>query len=280
MEVRAIKDLSQLSDRDFFIEISNGLQLVSKNVDRLYEGTTLLAELKRYHAGRVLAKIAEEEAAKFLILIDAVRCPKQPSKRLAVQLQRFNLHLAKGLYAKASMYRPTRLGQLQEYVDLDRKEFYLDGPNGVDWIFRNEVIDGRESTFYVDYVRHDDGHRWADPTEFEDLLFGAPEPALVRTMRSLQGAGISTPEALATVAELWRATPIGPETHCTEIFALNRLTLQWMESRGQLQEQTQELYQWIASEWQFPMYGLDLSMIEVDLETLRERQRNWGPDDF
>lgn len=280
MEVRAIRDLAQLSDHDLFIQLSTGLRLVAKNVAKLYEGTTVLAELARFHAGRVLAKIAEEEAAKYLILMDAVRCPRQPSKTLAVQLQRFNQHLAKGLYAKAGMYRPTTLEQLQEYVDLDRKEFYLDGPNGVDWIYRNEVIDGRESTFYVDYVRHDDGHRWAEPTEFEDLLFGAPEPGAVQMVRCLQGAGMSTPEALATIAELWRASPIGPETHCTEIFALNRRTLELMESRGQLDEQPQETYQSIAREWQFPMYGLDLSMVDVDLETLRERQRNWSPEDY
>jgi hypothetical protein len=125
------------------------------------------------------------------------------------------------------------------------------------------VIGGRESAFYVDYVRHDDGHRWADPTEFEDLLFGATEPGSVRMARCLHDVGIATPEALATVAELWRATPIESNTHCTKIFALNRKTLDLLDSRGQLRAQSDDTYRWIVSDWQFPMYGLDLSMIDV-----------------
>ncbi len=36
---------------------------------------------------------------------------------------------------------------------------------------------------------------------------------------------------------------------------------------------------WIMA-WQFPMYRLDLSMIDVDVETLREQQRNWTPEDW
>jgi len=130
MEVKAIRDLAQLSDHDLFIQVSTGLRLVAKNVAELYEGTSVLAEQGRLHAGRVLAN------------------------------------------------------------------------------------------------------------------------------------------------------PIGPETHCTEIFALNSRTLELMESRGQLAEQPPETYQSIARDWQFPMYGLDLSMVDVDLETLRERQRNWSPEDY
>jgi AbiV family abortive infection protein len=280
MNVKSIKDLTQLADRDFFAEIAIGLQFVVKNASRLYEGTKPLGELKQYHAARVLAAIAEEEASKFLILIDAVRCPRQPCGRLATQLGRFNEHLAKGLYARACMMRPTTLEQLQEYIDLDRDDFYLDGPNGVDWIFRNEIIQGREGALYVDYERHDDGHRWTDPTEFEALIHCATEPLSLRMARYLHDVGFATPEALATVAELWRAAPIGLQTHCTEIFQFNRQTLMALESRGQLREQPEDVYRWIFGEWQFPMYALNLSMIKVDLDTLRDRQLNWNPEDW
>ena len=176
------------------------------------------------------------------------------------------------------MYRPTTLQELQEYLDLDRDKFYLDGPNGVDWIFQNEVVDGREGAFYVDYVRHDDGDRWTDPTEFEELSFGAIEPASVKMARFLHAVGMTTPEALATVAQLWRESPVQPDTHCTQILAMNRRTLELLQSRDQLVEQPEGVFRHIADNWQFPMYGLDLSMIKINQEILRERQRNWNPD--
>ena len=144
MRPRATKDLAQLTDSAFLAEVAEGLGLIIANARRLYASATVLAEAKRFHGARVLQALSEEEASKHLILLDAVRCPRQPSDRFASQLGRFNDHLAKGLYARACLLRPGTLGQLQEYLDHYRVDFYLDGPNDVDWIFRNEVIHHRE----------------------------------------------------------------------------------------------------------------------------------------
>jgi hypothetical protein len=148
MRPKAIRDLVQLRDSALFEEIAKGLQLVAKNVARLSDGRRALAEASMAHAARVLGKMAEEEASKYFILLDAVRCPRQPQPRLVSHLGRFHDHLAKGLYAKACMYRPSSLGQLQEYLDLDRNDFYLDGFHGVEWVFRNDVTGGREDALY------------------------------------------------------------------------------------------------------------------------------------
>ncbi len=279
MRVRAIKDLTQLGEQEFFNAIAEGLDLIVKHITRIYAGATTLDEAGQTHASRVLSMIAEEEAAKFLILIDAVRCPRKPESRLAGQLGRFNQHLAKGLYARACMWCPVTLGQLQEYVNNDREDFYLDGPNDVDWIYRNQVIQNREGALYVDYVAHDDKHRWHDPLEFEELHFsGRPEPWSVTTTKHLHGVGVSTAAALAAVAELWRASPPAPNTHCSEIWRMNQRTLELMDKHGLLKEQPASTYAWLIRQWQFPMYDLDLSEIKVPLETLREQQRNWGQD--
>src|SRR5262245_58429615 len=161
MRVKAIRDLAQLSDRDFFAAVAEGLPLIVTNAIRLFDGATVLSEAKHYHAARALTAIAEEEAAKALVLLDAVRCPRLPNERFSDQLARFNDHLAKGLYAKACMYRPTTLGELQGYINSDRGSLYLDGPNDVDWIFPNEIKHQREKQFYVDYVAMDDEHSWS-----------------------------------------------------------------------------------------------------------------------
>ena len=127
-------------------------------------------------------------------------------------------------------------------------------------------------------MAHDDDHRWSDPTQFEDLYFSTSEPWAVRTARSLHDAGVSTPAALAVVAEVWRPSPPAADTHVSVMLQMNHRTLDVMNARGLLNEQPQDTYGWIVREWQFPMYDLHLTKIAVDLDVLRERQRDWSPD--
>ena len=164
MRARAIKALNRLGDAELFSAVAEGMALVVKHGDHLWNAATTLYDTGQHHAARILALIVEEEAAKYLILIDAIRCPRLPQDRRACQLGRFNEHLAKGLYAEAAQMRPSDLRQLQEYLNPYRHELYLDGPNDVDWIFRNEIIEERESSLYVDYVEGNDGLYWSDPT--------------------------------------------------------------------------------------------------------------------
>jgi AbiV family abortive infection protein len=278
MRVKAIRDLSQLSDSEFFKAVAEGLNLVLRNALKLHDGATVVSQEKRNHPSKVLEAIAEEEAAKFLVLIDSVRCPKQPGERFARQLGRFSDHLAKGLYADACSWRPTTLGQLQEYIDNCRHEFYLDGPNDVDWIFRNEVLQNREGALYVDYVSTDEGHSWTDPGQYEGFLSGTFEPLSLKMAKALSDVGIATPGGRAVVAQIWRPAPLDVKTHCSEFRDLNLRTLQALETGRLLLEQSNDVYSWIVNYWQFPMYDLDLHLIPVELEGLRERQRNWSPD--
>ena len=278
MRVRAIKDLSRLSDPRLFEEIACGLDLVMKNVARLVAGAATLRESNQVHAGRVLSALADEEAAKYLILLDAVRCPRKPPHLLPGQLSRFNEHLAKGLYARASGYRPVRLKDLQDYIDHDRDSHYLDGPNDVDYIMRNEIIQGREGLLYVDYVQYDEDYHWTDPSRFEDMLAVLPESHSGQVARSLHSSGLGGPEALATIASVWRSATIDADTHIQAIWKLNHQTLTALEAKALLKAQPQDVYAWIVQNWQFPMYGLDLSEIRVELDDLRGRRNNWTPD--
>ena len=276
MRVRAIKDLTQLAEPEFFSAIAEGLNLIVKNVTKLWDAAALLSKEEKGHPARVLAIIAEEEAAKALILIDAVRCPKLPADRFANQLGRFNDHLAKGLYAKGYMLRAVTLADLQAYINLDRKEFYLDGPNDVDWIFRNEVIQRREGALYVDYVASDEEKMWFDPSVAEDLGLNLRPPKSVSMVQAFYDAGFFRKEALEAVAEIWRPSPPAMNTHFQEIRKLSYSTLKSMESRGLL-EHPSSIYSWLLDEWQFPMYDLDLSEITVSRDALREQQNNWNP---
>jgi len=276
MRVRAIKDLTQLSDPEFFAKTAEGLNLIAKNVSKLWDAAAILGEGKEEHPARVLAIIAEEEAAKALILIDTVRCPRRPADRFAKQLGRFNDHLAKGLYAKAYMMHPATLADLQAYIDIDRKDFYLDGPNDVDWIFRNDVIQQREGALYVDYVAYDEEKKWFDPSTTLALGLNVRQPESVRMVQAFYDAGFFTKESLETIAEIWRSSPPDMNAHFQEIRKLSYSTLELMESRGLL-EHPSSTYSWLIDEWQFPMYDLDLSIIPVNRKTLSEQRNNWNP---
>ena len=74
---RAIKDLCQLPDARLFEEMATGIGHVVKVVGRLDAATHNLSEAGDHHAARILGNLAEEEAAKVLILLDAVRCPRK-----------------------------------------------------------------------------------------------------------------------------------------------------------------------------------------------------------
>src|SRR5574340_742423 len=213
-------------------------------------------------------------------LVDAIRCPRTPANRWSEQLGRFSDHMSKGLYSWAYNCRPATLGQLQEYLDFKRQEFYLDGPNDVDWIFRNDILQRREEALYVDYVETGEGHAWLDPARYHwddrPIPTASALPSLL-VSQALARAGMSDPDGLAVLANVWRALPMSFDLHWMDVRDINRKTLVEMEKKGALRGQPQEIDDRIIDRWQFPMYDIDLSKIPVSKEALRDRQRNWVP---
>lgn len=266
MRTKAIRDLVQLPDQAFFEEVSRGLAIVLNHASKLFVAAERVASSDRT-AGEILAAVAEEEAAKFLILVDAVRCPRSPSARFGKQLGRFNDHLAKGLYASAYSMAPGTLSDLRSYLDWYRSDFYLDGPNDVDWIFPNEIKYQREARFYVDYAAADDGNDWLDPRRYEEVIsIDAYEPRALAVSKELSRAGITHPHALRIVAETWRGQDVW-NLNWDQIVDLNAQTLEEIRKRDLLSDPGIPV-----DHWQFPLYDLDLTIIEVDRNALRQRQ--------
>jgi hypothetical protein len=83
---------------------------------------------------------------------------------------------------------------LVRYVDLLRRNYYLDGPNDVDWLFRNEIMAEREERLYVDYVETDDGDMWISPRRYDGI---GPRYAsgAVELVGALSRAGMSNARA-------------------------------------------------------------------------------------
>lgn len=276
MRPKAIRDLSQLSDPDFFGEVAAGLELVHQNATHLDDDARLLCEAKRAQGCAALSAVAAEEAAKYLILLDAVRCPREPAQVFSRQLGRFNDHLSKGLYAEYCKWRPGTFGEVEQRLADERVEFYLDGPNDVDWIFRNQIIDRRESAFYVDYAQSDDGHRWLYSPKDYLIDMGYHPPSVVSLVRDLHAVGFATSGAIAVIADVWRPVVMTSESHWRDLRKLNHRTLEMLNGKGLLAEAPDATYAAVIDHWLFPLSSLDLGLISVSKDDLRKIQDNWG----
>jgi AbiV family abortive infection protein len=281
MEPRRIVDLAQLSDIEFFQQVSDGLTLIHENAMCLWESVAVLAAQEHLRAGLILKGHCLEEAAKFLILLDAVRCPRQPDKnRFSNQLKKFNQHLARALYAEVCDWRPVNLHEVQTHIERECQAYYLDGPNDVDWIFRNDILRQREEALYVDYIATDEGHDWVSPQRHEAVsskFFFSYKPSVLRLVDALYRAGFGKATALQAIAELWRPQQFTPDTTSSQLRAVILQTIGVLEDRNVLESAEMGALSHIAEMWTFPLYDSPMAVISVDKETLRNIRDGWHP---
>ena len=183
--------------------LAEGMALLVEHVAALERAAERLRGQETPRAVEAIGVISDEEAAKLLILLDVARCAYQDAGVKRDQLKRTSSHIAKGIYARAADIRPADFAELLRFVEGLRRSHYLDGPNDVDWIFRNEIVAEREERLYVDYVETDEGDMWISPERYDDL--GARYPsAAVELVGAFSRAGFCDPRALGVVAEVWR----------------------------------------------------------------------------
>ena len=279
MKHRAIKDLSQVRQENLVSEISTGLSKVYENSLELWTSARSLFESKNYRGYRVLEAFAREEAAKYLILLDALRCPLP---LFASQLQKFNEHLANGIYSKTCDWRPDSYRCLREYVDSELDQFYLDGPNGIEWIFRNDIISSREECIYVDYVAYDsDNHEWITPRakdRYSDLFPHLVVPGVIRVIQALRSTGIEKAEALKIYAEYWRNFSFDDSTHHHEFRQAFIEFIKLLDNAGLLENVQEKEISILLEQYPYPLYREAMKENKVSTESLKERQENWSPE--
>ena len=273
MKQRAIQDLSQLSESALFREISTGISLVTSNALGIEKEAMRLYDSKS-NAYDILMAVAREEAAKALILFDTARCPPK-TEDFQRQIRRFNDHLAKGIYANVCDLRVASKAELCSYINREREEFYLDGPNDVDWIFPNRILHSRERNMYVDYVRAEDSNFWLDPFK-RDRMFSHNMPDVVSLASALLTTGCTTPEALAKIAEIWR--PLSLNDSCTfqQLRKHHIETLLELEELQLIENPEERSVRTIVELLPFPLHDIDLKMINVKTSSLEEIQQNYS----
>lgn len=258
----------QMAEPERFDAIAEGLGLLAEHVATLREDVIHLAEADRPRGQAVLAAQSEEEAAKALILPDLVRMSWRDRNAVSCQIGRFYNHLARCIYVDATRMRPANFRKVRERVEWLRQSHYLDGPNDVDWIFRNQLIAEREESLYVDYVHEEEGDRWSTPAINEGVHFGA-ETAVQDLVGALHGTGCTTRAGLEVVAAAWTEQPIDDDTHWQEITLVNRSIIAELAERDHtLTHATTDDARRVIEQWHFPLAHIDLKEIEVSLSGL------------
>lgn len=277
MRPRRAYKLASLGRPALLEAVAEGIGLLVEHVGGLERAAERLRREETPRAVEAITAIADEEAGKFLILLDVARCAYLDAAKKRDQLKRCADHIAKGIYARVADIRPADFAELVRYVDLLRRNYYLDGPNDVDWLFRNEIMAEREERLYVDYVETDEGDMWISPRRYDDI---GPRYAsgAVELVGALSRAGMSDARGLQVVAEVWRDFQPVPDTHWQENVELTRATLEQLPAEVVSADLTDGDVRRIMQSWTFPLHSVDLKMSEEDVEQLRQRQRDWDPD--
>lgn len=189
------------------------MSLIAENVRSLRDDIAYLYEGKRLRAAEVTTGLADDGAAKTLILLDLVRAGLSYPQMLKQQTTRFYEHLSRCIYAEMAHMAPASFGEIEVLVNLERKSHDLDGPDDVGWIFRNQLITAREQRLYVDYVIDDGVARWVSPKRFEDLGFG-PLTEAPNLVIALEHTGCTSLPGFISVPKngkglSWNRTPTG-----------------------------------------------------------------------
>ena len=277
---RAAGQLANFNDERLFKDASEGIALIVDNATKFDDAGRCLHQSGNCRASTIMRGFAEEEAAKVLILIDLVRCPRRFNRRNQVA-KRFYGHVAKRIYAMTCDYpRISSFKEFRQLVNAESRPYYLDGPNWVDWVFVNSIVADREQTLYVDFVQNlnpEEGeHYWNAPFEPSPAPRHYETPKCVALSHALSELGAKSPSGLSAIAQVWRGFEPEPGTDRGEIHNLNRRTLEELERcSGTTRDERAE--QFITRVWSFPLWSLEIREPRgkrgVPMELLEERKR-------
>ena len=115
-----VVDIANFAEPRMFAEISAGIPHIVESAEELQGASEQLFAAKEFRASDIVKGHAEEEAAKVLILLDSVRCPRK-AKAKAKVLRGFYSHFVKRIYAKAnSLPNILSFGEMADFVDDER----------------------------------------------------------------------------------------------------------------------------------------------------------------
>ena len=251
-----------------------------ENVETLSTDADTLCEAGRERGGRILKAFAEEEAAKILILLDAVRCPIDTGPDRAIllrQLKAFNGHVEKGIYVQYVDWRPATFEGAERYASRERSTTFINSSDYEAWIERNKILQDREDLIYVAYMKAYDKEYWNSPllypADLARLDCNTGVSGILRLVGAMKRSGFFCEGGVREIANIWRAVRMKPDFHIWEIEKLNKQTLQALESAGLFSDPTNEDFGAIIDRWLFPLYGVDLRPIQKEMPDMERLKK-------
>jgi AbiV family abortive infection protein len=274
MDPKALGRLRQLAHRPRTEAISAGLIALAEHSSTLRRDAALLHEAGGRRGVMPLIHQADEEAAKALILLDVFRDGGSPWERLDDQIDNFYKHLARCIYAEMVHFSPASFAEALAAVERLRRSHHLDGPNDIDWIYRNELLATREEGLYVDYVAEEEGNRWTTPAEEEFRVEGfLPTSGATRLLEALSRSGALTVPGLSQLEEIWQDIEVEPATRWVVVDALNREVLEGLQDAGLSSPDFESAdANYCVACWGFPLGRCELAEIKVKKSELRKER--------
>ena len=265
--------LCQMPQAERLAFIADGLPIVFASAQGFWRAASQLDGQVREAV--VLERHAEEEAAKVLILMDMVRCPRRlVASRIGSMVRWFYDHLARLIYAEAVGWKPTDVAELRKYVDLDRKSHHVDGAVG-EYIMPNSTIFNREGMLYSDIAAYEeDEPRWGDPADLlHPLSFSGRVPTALRLAESMLRLGMFTRRGVEITGQVWGEVEFKETESIRKANALTRTLLESLIAEElPAEEMEQEDEHLLYEAWPLPMYHFDFGLIQVPLEELQDEQ--------
>ncbi|MCX6642374.1 MAG: hypothetical protein NTV15_03175 [Candidatus Bathyarchaeota archaeon] len=278
---RQILRLEQMTESSKREAASYGLAKIAENVRSLLSEVNHI-ENTAPRASTILTHIAAEEAGKGFMIVDYMR----PYRNVSLEMRSRHLknvysHLSRGIYVKYYESRPDTFREVQSIVKGYRVSHYLDGPNDVDWILRNEIEEERERELYVDLVSDEEGIKWHSPTDWwkrysmvRDLTeFAAPRPPICALFLLMQEVGLFSEKALAIMAKTWKDVSVSSTTRWGDYLIVNQAFIKECKAKVSFTSgTTSETLDRITDEFLYPLCGLDLQVVQVTADELQERR--------
>ncbi|MEV0111588.1 hypothetical protein AB0H42_35485 [Nocardia sp. NPDC050799] len=266
MKPRALDRILNLPRANRNAVLAEGMRMLAEHVAQLHTDAELLDQRGRTRGRAVVDMFAAEQAASYLILLDLARVGWKDRALAHLQVKRFANHLARGLYVVAYDSKPADLAEIENLLRFYRRDYFLDGPNDDDWVFRREIDDRRESSLYVDYVAYEHGSQWVSPAGWRAEI--RQQNTVVDLVAHLSNLGMNTVEALDIAAETWKDVDINDRSlHWQKVKAANVKVIGALPMTPDASDTDRRR---AVELWIHPLNILDMDHIKVSVEDLRK----------
>lgn len=251
--------------------IAEGLPLILKSAQDYWAAAEAIKD--RGREAQILAGFSAEEAAKIMILMDVVRCPRKCIASCIGPLMTWLYeHLARLADAKASNWRPVDTKMLKDYMRPFLKSHYIEGAVG-EYILPNSELYERESNLYVDIAVNDDADPyWNTPLDRSGSLI-LRKPEALSVAEAMSAVGLFSLVGLKVVHDVWGQVNFNSAEDFSDAQRLTKSMLKQITEQGLATETvTQDDVNKLYCSWQLPMYNFDLKQIPVSLDELKAEQ--------